>query len=258
MTVGCFGTSESFFLGGGRGSSRSSSSSSVSRSSWPRFFAVGFVVRPALVVVVGATGVTVGGGLAGRGVRAGKGVRAGAFSLTGVDGWLLLDDNLILILGLPSVGVGGTAGGGIVVTSNAGKPLDGRDDAAVAADAGKYEVGEIVSGSSTNVLGVEASSREAEAEAGAGAFEETEDVLLSLIFTDFLALSILATDVVISKLSSVEASQIASSVRCARGSYVFAPYSTGLLRRSLAMSQPWPDAQAVQASEKVMKVDHTI
>lgn len=153
---------------------------------------MGFVVRPAFVVVVGAAGGTVGGGLAGRGVRAGKGVRVGALSLTGVDGWLLLD-NLILILGLPSVGVGGTAGGGIVVVSNAGKPLDGRADAIVAAEAGKYEVGEIKSGSSTNALGVEASSRAAEAEGVAGAFEDTDGVLLSLIFTDFLALSILIT-----------------------------------------------------------------
>lgn len=163
-------------------------------------------------------------------------MRTGALSLTGVDGWLLLD-SLILILGLPSVGVGGTAGGGIVVTSNEGKPLGGRADAIVAAEAGKYEVGEIKSGSSTNALGVEASSRAAEAEGVAGAFEDTDGVLLSLIFTDFLALSILMTDCATSSCKQFHVCQ----------TRYFARLSTRSLRRLLTVTQPGPDAQAVQA-----------
>lgn len=71
-----------------------------------------------MVVVIGTTGDATGGGFAGKGVRAGRGVRDGVFSAIGVEGWLLLD-SLSLIFGLPSVGVGGTAGGGMAAESGA-------------------------------------------------------------------------------------------------------------------------------------------
>lgn len=147
---------------------------------------MGFVVRPAFVVVVGTTGEAFGGGLAGRGVRAGKGVRAGALSLTGVDGWLL-PGSLSLILGLPSVGVGGIAGGGMVAGSGADGPADERANADEPALAGKYDVGEIKPGVSTGGPENEASFREADAEAGP--LEDTDGVLLIFSFRVFLVFS---------------------------------------------------------------------
>lgn len=131
-----------------------SSSSSVSGPSRLRFFAVGFDVRPALVVVVGGTtGEAAGDAFTGRGVLAdtgGSGVLAGAFSVTGVEGWLF-DGNLILILRLPSVGVAGTAGGGMAAECNGALAEGG-----MAPERGKYDVGEIPSGVATAWLKKEA------------------------------------------------------------------------------------------------------
>lgn len=230
VRLGTLDNRETFFFGGGWRSSRSiSSSSSVSRSSWPRFFAVGFVVRPAFVVVVGTTAGTVGGGLAGRGVRAGKGVRAGAFSLAGVDGWLLVE-SLSLILGLPSVGVAGTAGGGMIAASGAARLIESRRGAVASEEAGKYEVGEIEAGSSTGGLGVEAPSREAEKVGGP--LDDTDGVLLILSLRVFLALSIMFAARAISNAFFWR--------RCARHkqycTYVVASSGVWSLRRTLAIS----------------------
>lgn len=106
-----------FFLAGSWALPFRRASSPLSGSALARFFAVGFDVRPALVIVNGA-GASPGGGAAGRAVLlAGRGfLDAGGVSEIGVDGWLLLKDSLILCV-LFSVGVGGTAGGGIIAAS---------------------------------------------------------------------------------------------------------------------------------------------
>lgn len=175
---------------------------------------------------MGTTAEAVGGGFAGRGVRAGKGVRAGAFSVDGVDGWLL-PGNLSLILGLPSVGVGGTAGGGMVATSGAARLIDRRSGAVASAEAGKYDVGDIEAASSAGGMGVEAPSREAEIEGGP--LEDIDGVLLILSLRVFFALSMLFAEQTISKTFGTKIGQ--EAIMC-----IVAPSSAWSLRGLLAVS----------------------
>lgn len=102
------------------------------------------MVLPDLVVTEGA-GVSEGGGATGSGVRDGNGVLEGGFSEMGVDGWLLFNFNFNL--GLPSVGVGGTAGGGMAAESSAEEPAAGGDMAEEGP--GKPVGGDIASGVAT-------------------------------------------------------------------------------------------------------------
>lgn len=137
-------------------------------------------------MVIGGAGVSVGGGATGSGVRDGNGflLVPGGLSEMGVDGWLLF--NLSFNLGLPSVGVGGTAGGGIAAESSAEEPAGGdiADE-----DPGKPVGGDMASGVATGRAEKYCVFSFCEADAGP---VEVLEALLEIFNVSFFGASILS------------------------------------------------------------------